>query len=69
MVCLSSLFADRQRLCGPPALETELLLILGLKSTQKLRNDVKDRSANENATGLRRICKRSDQPKIEILET
>ena len=26
------------------------------------------RNANENATGLRRICKRSDQPKIERLE-
>ena len=26
------------------------------------------RTANENAAGLRRICKRSDQPKIERLE-
>ena len=27
------------------------------------------RTANENATGLRRIGKRLDQPKIEKLET
>ena len=26
------------------------------------------RTANENAAGLRRICKRSDQPKIQRLE-
>ena len=26
------------------------------------------RTANENAAGLRRICKTSDQPKIERLE-
>ena len=26
------------------------------------------RTGNENAAGLRRICKRSDQPKIERLE-
>ena len=28
-------------------------------------NDAKDRNPTENATGLRRICKKSDQPKIE----
>ena len=30
-------------------------------------NIMMQRTANENAAGLRRICKRSDQPKIERL--
>ena len=31
-------------------------------------NTMMQRTANENAAGIRRICKRSDQPKIERLE-
>ena len=34
----------------------------------ELAQTMMQRTANENADGLRRICKRSDQPKIERLK-
>ena len=40
--------------------------IYGLQNTEQL-NIMMQRTANENAACLRRICKRSDQPKIERL--
>ena len=38
----------------------------GPKNTEQM-NIMMQRTANENASCLRRICKRSDQPKIESL--
>ena len=45
--------------------ETKSLHRLALKKHNK--NIMMQRTANENAACLRRICKRSDQPKIERL--
>ena len=40
----------------------------GQKNTRESNTMTVQRTANGNAAGLRRICKRSDQPKIERLE-
>ena len=37
------------------------------KNLDEMQNIMMQRTANENAACLRRICKRSDQPKIERL--
>ena len=41
-------------------------LTYGPKNTEQ-QNIMMQRTANENAACLRRVCKRSDQPKIERL--
>ena len=46
---------------------TGSLLTSSIVSAGNLLNIVMQRTANENAAFLRRICKRFDQPKIERL--
>ena len=38
------------------------------RSKKRMVNTIMQRTTNENNAGLRRICKRSDQPKIKRLE-